>query len=95
MKCSSALERPPAPSSPLVITIVCVCVCVFTPQVCVYVPGSKGAPSFVRIFQYPQLAGPDAALATKSFFKADRVNMQWNNKGRGGGGVLSHQRGPC
>ncbi|XP_051934111.1 eukaryotic translation initiation factor 2A isoform X1 [Hippocampus zosterae] len=49
-------------------------------KVCVYVPGSKGAPSFVRIFQYPQLVGPDAALATKSFFKADRVNMQWNNK---------------
>ncbi|XP_077397393.1 eukaryotic translation initiation factor 2A [Festucalex cinctus] len=49
-------------------------------KVCVYVPGSKGAPSFVRVFQYPQFGGPDAALATKSFFKADRVNMQWNNK---------------
>ncbi|XP_037122738.1 eukaryotic translation initiation factor 2A isoform X1 [Syngnathus acus] len=49
-------------------------------KVCVYVPGSKGAPSFVRLLQYPHLAGPGAALASKSFFKADRVNMQWNNK---------------
>ncbi|XP_049581970.1 eukaryotic translation initiation factor 2A isoform X2 [Syngnathus scovelli] len=49
-------------------------------KVCVYVPGSKGAPSFVRLFQYPHLAEPGAALASKSFFKADRVNMQWNNK---------------
>ncbi|KAM9813122.1 eukaryotic translation initiation factor 2A isoform 1-T1 [Syngnathus typhle] len=49
-------------------------------KVCVYVPGSKGAPSFVRLFQYPRLAEPGAALASKSFFKADRVNMQWNNK---------------
>ncbi|XP_061636862.1 eukaryotic translation initiation factor 2A [Phyllopteryx taeniolatus] len=49
-------------------------------KVCVYVPGIKGAPSFVRVFQYPQLGGPGAALATKSFFKADRVNMLWNKK---------------
>lgn len=47
----------------------------------VYVPGSKGAPSFVRLYQYPVLGGPTAALANKSFFKADRVNMQWNKKG--------------
>lgn len=50
-------------------------------QVAVYVPGTKGAPSFVRLYQYPVLGGPSAALANKSFFKADRVNMQWNKKG--------------
>ncbi|KAL6104877.1 eif2a [Pungitius sinensis] len=50
-------------------------------KVAVYVPGSKGAPSFVRLYQYPVLGGPTAALANKSFFKADRVSMQWNKKG--------------
>uniref|UniRef100_A0A3P9HW57 Eukaryotic translation initiation factor 2A n=1 Tax=Oryzias latipes TaxID=8090 RepID=A0A3P9HW57_ORYLA len=49
-------------------------------KVAVYVPGSKGAPSFVRLYQYPALGGPTAALANKSFFKADRVSMQWNRK---------------
>lgn len=44
-------------------------------------PGSKGAPSFVRLYQYPVMAGPTAALANKSFFKADKVNMEWNKKG--------------
>ncbi|CAL8363559.1 unnamed protein product [Merluccius merluccius] len=50
-------------------------------KVAVYVPGSKGAPSFVRLYQYPQFGGPTAALANKSFFKADRVSMEWNKKG--------------
>ncbi|KAF7658549.1 hypothetical protein LDENG_00011310 [Lucifuga dentata] len=49
-------------------------------KVAIYVPGSKGAPSFVRLYQYPVLGGPTAALANKSFFKADRVFMQWNKK---------------
>ncbi|XP_074484685.1 eukaryotic translation initiation factor 2A [Sebastes fasciatus] len=49
-------------------------------KVSVYVPGSKGAPSFVRLYQYPVLGGPTAALANKSFFKADRVSMQWNKR---------------
>lgn len=49
--------------------------------VAVYVPGSKGAPSFVRLYQYPRFEGPGAVLANKSFFKADRVSMQWNSKG--------------
>ncbi|XP_061575955.1 eukaryotic translation initiation factor 2A [Cololabis saira] len=49
-------------------------------KVCVYVPGTKGAPSFVRLYQYPVLGGPAAARANKSFFKADRVVMQWNQK---------------
>uniref|UniRef100_A0A3Q3R5Q0 Eukaryotic translation initiation factor 2A n=1 Tax=Monopterus albus TaxID=43700 RepID=A0A3Q3R5Q0_MONAL len=49
-------------------------------KVAVYAPGSKGAPSFVRLYQYPVLGGPTAAFANKSFFKADRVTMQWNKK---------------
>ncbi|XP_010901582.2 eukaryotic translation initiation factor 2A isoform X2 [Esox lucius] len=49
-------------------------------KVAVYVPGSKGAPSFVRLYQYPNFAGPTSALANKSFFKADRVNLLWNKK---------------
>ncbi|KAG8445294.1 hypothetical protein GDO86_010180 [Hymenochirus boettgeri] len=49
-------------------------------KVAVYVPGSKGAPSFVRLYQYPNFAGPHSALANKSFFKADRVTMLWNSK---------------
>uniref|UniRef100_A0A3Q3WJG3 Eukaryotic translation initiation factor 2A n=1 Tax=Mola mola TaxID=94237 RepID=A0A3Q3WJG3_MOLML len=49
-------------------------------KVAVYVPGSKGAPSFVRLYQYPVLGGPTAALANKSFFKADRVSMHWNKR---------------
>nr|XP_057935959.1 eukaryotic translation initiation factor 2A [Doryrhamphus excisus] len=49
-------------------------------KVAVYVPGSKGAPSFVRLYQYPMLSGSGATLANKSFFKADRVSMLWNKK---------------
>ncbi|NXI23083.1 EIF2A factor, partial [Sterrhoptilus dennistouni] len=50
-------------------------------KVAVYVPGSKGAPSFVRLYQYPNFGGPQSALANKSFFKADKVTMLWNKKG--------------
>ncbi|CAL1571228.1 unnamed protein product [Knipowitschia caucasica] len=49
-------------------------------KIAVYVPGSKGAPSFVRLYQYPVLGGPTAALANKSFFKADKVDLNWNRK---------------
>ncbi|XP_030622317.1 eukaryotic translation initiation factor 2A isoform X4 [Chanos chanos] len=49
-------------------------------KVAVYVPGAKGAPSFVRLYQYPNFGGPTSALANKSFFKADRVTMLWNKK---------------
>ncbi|TRY72864.1 hypothetical protein DNTS_007670 [Danionella cerebrum] len=48
--------------------------------IAVYVPGSKGAPSFVRLYQYPNFGGPTCALANKSFFKADKVMMLWNKK---------------
>lgn len=49
-------------------------------KVAVYVPGSKGAPSFVRLYQYPVLEDSTAALANKSFFKADKVTLLWNQK---------------
>uniref|UniRef100_A0AAR2LB75 Eukaryotic translation initiation factor 2A n=1 Tax=Pygocentrus nattereri TaxID=42514 RepID=A0AAR2LB75_PYGNA len=49
-------------------------------KVAVYVPGSKGAPSFVRLYQYPNFGGPTSALANKSFFKADKVTMLWNKR---------------
>ncbi|KAK7477133.1 hypothetical protein BaRGS_00031619 [Batillaria attramentaria] len=46
-----------------------------------YVAGSKGQPSYVRVYKYPDLGGQTAALANKSFYKADRVNMFWNITG--------------
>ncbi|KAH0624077.1 hypothetical protein JD844_007414 [Phrynosoma platyrhinos] len=51
-------------------------------QVAVYVPGSKGAPSFVRLYQYPNFGGTQSTLANKSFFKADKATMLWNSNGR-------------
>lgn len=49
-------------------------------RVAAFVRGTKGAPSSVRIFQYPDF-NPDQVLANKSFFKADTVTMHWNSKG--------------
>lgn len=43
-----------------------------------YAPGSQGAASFVRIYRYPNLGN---AVAQKSFFKADSVQMMWSRKG--------------
>ncbi|XP_064456682.1 eukaryotic translation initiation factor 2A-like [Ornithodoros turicata] len=47
------------------------------------VPGSKGQPSFVRVFCHPHFDGPNAGVANKSFYKADRVDFFWNKKGKG------------
>ncbi|XP_065840800.1 eukaryotic translation initiation factor 2A-like [Oscarella lobularis] len=52
-------------------------------KVAAYVPGVKGAPSFVRIYQYPNFDSPASALANKSFFKADRVEIKWNQNASG------------
>ncbi len=41
----------------------------------------QGQPSFVRVYRYPDFAGPGSALANKSFYKADKCDMIWNNKG--------------
>jgi len=45
-----------------------------------YVPGSKGAPSFCRLYQYPLFA-EHQVLANKSFFQADSVEVTWNRPG--------------
>ena len=44
-------------------------------------PHSKGAPSFVRLYEYPRLDGPGAIVASKSFYRADNVKFLWNKKG--------------
>ncbi|KAF6025906.1 EIF2A [Bugula neritina] len=49
--------------------------------VAAYVAGSKGLPSNVRVYQYPNIGGHGAAVASKSFFKAERVNLEWNSTG--------------
>ena len=45
----------------------------------IYCP--QGAPSFVRLYEYPRLEGPGAIVASKSFYRADTVSFLWNNKG--------------
>ena len=39
---------------------------------------NQGAPAFVRVFKYPDLEKP---VASKSFFKADTVDLMWNSTG--------------
>jgi len=51
------------------------------PNIASYVPGTKGSPSFVRLYKYPNLSGHSSALAQKSFFRADSVEMKWNRRG--------------
>ncbi|XP_076100063.1 eukaryotic translation initiation factor 2A-like [Mytilus galloprovincialis] len=46
-----------------------------------YVPGSKGQPSFIRLYKYPNFGGLGAAIANRSFYKAEDVKMLWNNAG--------------
>ncbi|KAF3420850.1 hypothetical protein E2986_01016 [Frieseomelitta varia] len=46
----------------------------------VYLTGKSDQPSFARLFQYPKFEFTQA-LAYKSFFQADRVNVYWNNNG--------------
>lgn len=42
--------------------------------------GTKGQPSFAKLFRYPQLVN-SAVVANKSFFLGDRVEMKWNKMG--------------
>lgn len=42
----------------------------------------QGAPSYVRLFRHPNFDSPASVLANKSFFKADRVKLLWNKKGK-------------
>jgi translation initiation factor 2A len=47
-------------------------------SVAVFVPERKGQPAMVKIYQVPNWA---SVLSQKSFFKADRVNLKWNDLG--------------
>lgn len=49
-------------------------------NVACFVRGTKGAPSMVRIFKYPDFA-KEQVVASKSFFKADQVVFYWCSKG--------------
>ena len=32
----------------------------------------------MRVYKYPNFGGPNAAIANRTFFKADKVEMMWN-----------------
>nr|CAB3241525.1 eukaryotic translation initiation factor 2A [Phallusia mammillata] len=49
-------------------------------RVACFIRGAKGAPSSVRVFEYPKFSADDV-VANKSFFKADSVDILWNNRG--------------
>mmetsp|Transcript_55190 Transcript_55190/g.91747 ORF Transcript_55190/g.91747 Transcript_55190/m.91747 type:complete len:684 (+) Transcript_55190:54-2105(+) len=49
-------------------------------HVAIYVPEIKGTPARVSIFKYGQF-GDGQAVATKSFFKADKTDLKWNSSG--------------
>jgi len=49
-------------------------------HVVTYVPGAKGAPSFTKMYQYPNFAD-NQVIANKSFFQADSVDYKWNSPG--------------
>ncbi|XP_017476680.1 PREDICTED: eukaryotic translation initiation factor 2A [Rhagoletis zephyria] len=52
------------------------------PCVAVYTPGAKGGPSMCKLYKYPSLS-QNQAIACKSFFQADRVDLLWNKRGSG------------
>ncbi|XP_043276692.1 eukaryotic translation initiation factor 2A [Venturia canescens] len=45
-----------------------------------YMPGKPGQPSFGKLFQYPKVE-VSQAVASKSFFQADSVDIMWNDCG--------------
>eukprot|EP01121_Diplochlamys_sp_Union-15-3_P017588 TRINITY_DN621_c0_g2_i1.p1 TRINITY_DN621_c0_g2~~TRINITY_DN621_c0_g2_i1.p1 ORF type:complete len:591 (+),score=116.70 TRINITY_DN621_c0_g2_i1:190-1773(+) len=47
-------------------------------KVAVFIPEFKGSPAFVRIYDFPNF---DAPVASKSFYKAQRVQLDWNCHG--------------
>ncbi|KAI9294581.1 eIF2A-domain-containing protein [Neoconidiobolus thromboides FSU 785] len=48
------------------------------PHVAIFVPERKGRPAFVRLYSIPNFTSP---VASKTFFKADKVQMVWNPLG--------------
>jgi len=49
-------------------------------HVVIFVPGAKTGPSVCKLFVYPDF-GENHAIAHKSFFQADSVDMKWNQQG--------------
>ncbi|KAI0216692.1 hypothetical protein L0F63_005622 [Massospora cicadina] len=49
-----------------------------SPYVAAFIPEKKGAPAAVRLYSVPNFKSP---VATKSFYKADKVQMTWNGLG--------------
>lgn len=47
-------------------------------HVAIYTAGSKGQPSIVKIYKYPNM---NDCITNKSFFKADRVKFSWSPSG--------------
>lgn len=47
-------------------------------SVAAFVPERKGQPARVKVYQIPNW---DTVLSQKSFFKADRVQLKWNDLG--------------
>lgn len=47
-------------------------------SVAAFVPERKGQPAMVKVFQVPNWT---TVLSQKSFFKADRVQLKWNDLG--------------
>lgn len=49
-----------------------------THYIAVYTAGTKGQPSIVKIYKYPNM---NDCITNKSFFKADRVKFSWSPSG--------------
>ncbi|OBZ80975.1 Eukaryotic translation initiation factor 2A, partial [Choanephora cucurbitarum] len=49
-----------------------------SPAVAIFIPEKNGAPAIVRMYSIPNFSAP---LSSKTFFKADRVTMYWNDLG--------------
>ncbi|RIA90600.1 eukaryotic translation initiation factor eIF2A-domain-containing protein [Glomus cerebriforme] len=49
-----------------------------SPSIAVFIPEKNAAPAIVRIYSIPHFNAP---LAQKTFFKADKIQMKWNDLG--------------
>jgi translation initiation factor 2A len=47
-------------------------------SVAVFIPEHKGQPAAVKVFNLPQFTSP---VSQKTFFKGDKVQLNWNNQG--------------
>jgi len=45
-----------------------------------YTLGTKGQPSFVKLYQYPSF---DNVIANRSFYRTDNVTFKWRDRGKG------------